>query len=414
MKILQIGWGYKKGSVGKITSDLHEELKKRGIESVVCYGRGPTIKEENIYKVSTELYSRFNHFLADITGTNYGRCFFSTNQLLSIIKKEKPDIVHLQCINGYFVNIYRLLNFLKRKKIPTVCTLHAEFMYTGGCGYALDCNKWKNTAVAHCGHAGKCPNLKNQVGSWFFDRTGTMLKKMNKSFEGFDQTLIVVSVSEWLERRAKESLVLKNKDHRVVLNGIDDVTFTYKKNDELRNKFAPNGERIIFHPTTYFNLIKNHLKGGYYVNEVGKALKNENVKILVAGNRDFDLDVAPNVTLLGTITNQKELASYYSIADLSLITSKKETFSMPVAESLCCGTPIVGFKAGAPEMIAIPEYSEFVDQNDVNSLLQTIRKFLNSDFDKTSISEEASKKYGRSAMAEGYVSVYKELLNKVR
>ena len=36
----------------------------------------------------------------------------------------------------------------------------------------------------------------------------------------------------------------------------------------------------------------------------------------------------------------------YSAVDLTLITSQRETFSMPVAESLCCGTPVVGFDTG--------------------------------------------------------------------
>jgi glycosyltransferase involved in cell wall biosynthesis len=33
---------------------------------------------------------------------------------------------------------------------------------------------------------------------------------------------------------------------------------------------------------------------------------------------------------------------------------------MIVAESLCCGTPVVGFKAGGPESIAIDDYCVFV------------------------------------------------------
>ena len=39
---------------------------------------------------------------------------------------------------------------------------------------------------------------------------------------------------------------------------------------------------------------------------------------------------------------------------------------MVTAESLCCGTPVVGFKAGAPEQIAIKEFSEFVEYGDLN------------------------------------------------
>ena len=68
----------------------------------------------------------------------------STARLLHILRREAPDIVHLQCINGYFVNIFRLVRWLKRHRIPTLLTLHAEFPYTANCGIAAELRK-----VAH-------------------------------------------------------------------------------------------------------------------------------------------------------------------------------------------------------------------------------------------------------------------------
>ena len=106
MKVMQINCVYNSGSTGKIVHDLHNELIANGIESVVCYGRGKKVKEKNVYKTCGELYSKVNNLFSRITGIMYGGCFFSTNKLLRIIKKEKPDVVHLHCLNGYFVNIY--------------------------------------------------------------------------------------------------------------------------------------------------------------------------------------------------------------------------------------------------------------------------------------------------------------------
>ena len=47
MKVLQVNCVYKKGSTGKIVYDIHTGLRKNGIESVVCYGRGQKENEEN-------------------------------------------------------------------------------------------------------------------------------------------------------------------------------------------------------------------------------------------------------------------------------------------------------------------------------------------------------------------------------
>ena len=162
--------------------DIHTELLKDGYESVICYGRGAKTQDSGVYKTCGELYSKFNNLLSRFTGLMYGGCFFSTNKLISVIKKEKPDIVHLHCINGYCVNIYRLIAWLKKNKIKTVLTLHAEFMHTGSCGYALDCERWKSGC-------GSCPRLKKETKSIFLDRTALSWKKMRKAFNSFNENL---------------------------------------------------------------------------------------------------------------------------------------------------------------------------------------------------------------------------------
>lgn len=130
---------------------------------------------------------------------------FSTNRLISVIKKEKPDIVHLQCINGYFVNIYRLINWLKKNNIKTVVTLHAEFMYTANCGHAFECEKWKTGC-------GKCPRLKRETKSLFIDGTAYSWRKMKKAFDGFkNENLVITSVSLWLMERQVQHRYLKVK-----------------------------------------------------------------------------------------------------------------------------------------------------------------------------------------------------------
>ena len=48
MKILQVNCVYKTGSTGKITADLHNALKKHGIDAVVCDGRGNKVTEPNV------------------------------------------------------------------------------------------------------------------------------------------------------------------------------------------------------------------------------------------------------------------------------------------------------------------------------------------------------------------------------
>lgn len=394
MKILQVNCVYGNGSTGKITSVLHKELLANEIESIVCYGRGDKTTDTNVYKICSELYSKANNFFSRVSGVMYGGCFNSTRRLLTLIEKEQPDLVHLQCINGYFVNIYALLEYLKKNNIATVLTLHAEFMYTGGCGYAFDCEKWKD--IPGCGN---CSNWKMETKSVFRDRTRCMWEKMYNVFDGFEN-LMVVSVSPWLMDRAKESSILKNKKHCVIYNGLD--TNIFHEYEIIGRK-----KKRIFHASPSFCDNPEHMKGGYYVFELARRMPE--VEFFVAGPYQISGEIPQNVKMLGRISDQYELAKYYSEADVTLLTSKRETFSMICAESLCCGTPVIGFKAGAPEQISLSEYSEFVEYGNVDELAIVAQKWLEKSC-LGDISQKARLRYAKETMAQNYIEVYKEMI----
>lgn len=401
MKVLQVNCVYGKGSTGKIVMDIHQALQNRGIESVVCYGRGTKTDEPNIYKTCGELDSHIQHLIADATGVMYGGCCLSTRKLESVIQAEKPDVVHLHCLNGYFVNIYRLVAWLKQRKIKTVLTLHAEFMYTANCGHALECDKWKTGC-------GNCPRLKQETGSWFIDGTHHSWMKMQKAFAGFQENLVVTSVSPWLKSRAEQSPILADKKHVVVCNGLDTTVFHSYENTQLRRQYNLKEEKILFHATPYFSADEAHIKGGYYILKLAEQMKNDKVKFMIAGNYDPNISAPANVVFLGPIQSQEKLARFYSLADVTLLTSKKETFSMVTAESLCCGTPVVGFKAGAPEQIALQSYSDFCEYGDNQTLEKNVRKWLSTQVNTQDLCRQALERYAKEKMIEEYISVYKQ------
>lgn len=401
LKILQINNVYGIGSTGKLTQMLHRALIKDGFDSVVLYGRGATVREEYVHRVCGNVYGKANSLVSRITGMRYGGCELSTNRIIRFIQKEKPDVVHLQCINGNFVNIYKLIAWLKDSKIPTVLTLHAEFMYTANCGHAFDCEGWKTG----CGH---CPRLFKATKSFFFDRTHESYLKMARAFSGFDERLKIVSVSPWLMERAGSSPILSEKNHCVILNGVDTKVFQCRDTAALAKKHNVNHRKVIFHATAMFRDKQDDPKGGWYLLQLAKRMLQLPVLFIVAGKYEISQDLPGNVILLGEIRDQIQLAQYYSLADLTVLTSKRETYSMVCAESLCCGTPVVGFRAGAPEMIAVPEYSQFVPNGDMDALEDCVNRWLTTKTEILSrqMYQVAKDVYAKEVMVQQYEELY--------
>ena len=397
MKVVLINTVYPSGSTGKIVQVLNDYYKLCGHETVVIYGQGQE-SGGTYHKVASWPYIKLQALRCRITGIMYGGCFLSTAKAIRIVRKEKPDVVHLHCLNSNFINIFMLVSWLKKHKINTVVTNHAEFLYTGNCGYALDCTKYQTGC-------GNCPRLRKETKSWFRDGTHRSWMKMKRSFENFN-TSIVANVSPWSYSRSSESKILGDLENTTVMNGVDTSVFTYRK----RTSSEP--EKIIFHATSHFSDDPKDIKGGKYLIELAKRFEGQNVKFLVAGKCEGSISVPPNMILLGHISDQTQLARLYSDADLVVLTSKKETYSMITAESLCCGTPVVGFRAGGPEQIAIPEYSEFVEYGDMDALYAAVMRFLDSGFKKDEISEAARKKYSNEKMADDYLKVYEKCIKR--
>ncbi len=399
MKVLQINSYYQYGSTGKIAYDIDNYIRRNKINSCVCYAweTGFEKNTETVYfKYGNIVEKYIGAFLTRLTGNRYGYSWLETKQLIHFLKKYKPDVVHIHCVNSYDVNIHDLLLYLKKASIPTVITEHAEFFHTGNCPYAFECEKWVNGC-------GKCDNLYYATKSKLIDRTEKNWNKLRLAFNEFEKC-VLVPVSPWLCTRTQRSGITSQIKTKTILNGINTDVFRNYSYDEIPEKIKSIfTKRSILFVTSDFNA---EIKGGRYVIELAKQLNNYN--FIIVCNAKINVE-EPNIFHIPYISNQVELAQFYSLADITLLCSKRETFSMVVAESLSCGTPVVGFEAGGPESISIDKYSTFVEYGNINELKKSLVSWITSDIDKTIISKEAKEKYSSDTMGRNYLSLYREL-----
>jgi len=401
MKVIQVNVVYGSGSTGKIVQNIHENLTNDGNQSYVFYGRGINNKIDKVVKVASELIMKVQSARSKITGYAFSGALISTYLLKKHIKRINPDIVHLHVLNGYYVNIYKLLRFLNNERVKTVITLHAEFMYTGGCGNTLGCAKW----VSGCGN---CPQKGSGLpSSKFFDRSSRQWKFMFNSFNDFDN-VIFVGVSDWISYRARVSPILIDKEIITIMNGLDLNVFRPVGVHEILEKYRLFNKKILLHVTPDF---ENKIKGGNYMVDLANRFLNEEIIVIIVGKNINIKNKPSNIIIVNSISDPNELVKFYSVANLTILTSLSETFSMITAESLSCGTPVVGFKSGAPELIALKKYSYFVEQGDLDNLEKTIRNWLLvKEGNIEDIRIESSLKYSKDKMYELYKNVYERLI----
>lgn len=402
MRVLLVNVNAITGSTGKIVSDIKSVLEAQGHECMIAYGANTTINSAGYTRICHENERKLNAALARFTGVLYGMDSpLPFRRLKRLIAAWKPDVVNMHCANGYILNLFDTLNYLAINNIKTVVTNHAEFYYTGGCGHAYDCQEWLS------GCKGKCPEIKHILPT---KPAALMWQRFHTAFAKFKpENILITSVSPWVENRAKQSEAMKRFNHITVMNGVDTSIFHPTKPSEDVINRLPAGKPMVLHVSAQFTTFHTN-KGGDYICELAKRMPD--VNFVVAASYLGHIEGLPeNVIIWGRTSSQQELAMLYTAADATVITSYRETFSMVTAECLCCGTPMVGFRAGGPESISLKPYATFVEYGKVDALDEALRNMMSRALPASEIAQEAHQKYSREIMTKNYINAYKQILS---
>lgn len=202
------------GSTGKIMFMVAEEARKAGYKVYTAsarHGNENQVKVESHIYIGSKLDKKLHLLLAKKTG--YNGCFshFTTAQFLKKLNKLQPDLIHFHNLHNCYINLAMLFDYVKKKNIPVVWTLHDCWAYTGHCPYYdfVHCNKWM-TGCYDCPQTAKYPYSD-------VDRSKEMFEKKKQWFTGANITL--VPPSEWLGNEVKKSF-LAEYPVRVINNGI--------------------------------------------------------------------------------------------------------------------------------------------------------------------------------------------------
>ena len=398
MKVVQINGVSSSGSTGKIVSQLSSVMTAEGIENyVISSGYKEDKKNENVFFVSSYLGVRIHQILGNLLGDNGFHSFFATKKTISIIKKIKPDVVHLHNIYSYFLNVEMLLKFLKKQNIKTVWTLHDFWAVTGHCPHfeAAKCFGFKEAC-------GNCPQLRKFPYSKFFDRTSELLNRKKAIYEGFS-SLHLATVSQWVKSYLPYS-VLKDKEVRVIPNGIDLSVFKpldTEKPKELKDKF------VILSVAMSWSVNK----GLDDLIKLSGLLQKDEVLIIIGLDEDKIKSLPKNIIGITRTKDAAELCKYYNFADLYLSASVEETMGLTVVEAMASGTPAVVYnKTALPELIC--DGCGFVcREKSAEALYEEVKKVRalgKAHFSKSCINH-AKENYDKEKQFKKYCDYYKDI-----
>lgn len=359
MKILHINSVSKTGSTGRICEEISSYLNDHKHEGHIAYSVGDSF--EKGYKIGTSLDSKIHSLFSRITGKQAYFSKYSTKKLLNYIEDLNPDVIHLHNLHANYINLPILLEFLSLKDIPTVITLHDCWFFTGKCThYTQDnCYKWKT-------NCGKCPRLKKDNPSWFFDQTSNLHKDKKMLFNNIPR-LAVIGVSDWIVNEAQQSFLSSANHMTRIYNWIDCDIFKPNDSKMLREKYSLTDAFLILGVAS--NWSEN--KGLDKFIRLANVLPKE-TKIVIVGNIPVDIVLPENIIHIQEIHQTQDLVDWYSAADLFMNLSLEETFGKVTGEALACGTPaIVPNSTANPELIG-EGCGYVVEDLSINTLLKTL------------------------------------------
>lgn len=403
MKILMVNTGCKLSSTGKIAYGFYKELMARGHECVLLYSeKVGENKDGKVIPLDSHIEIELHRKINQITGYHSIFAPLAMRRFKRIYEEFQPDIVQLYNIHGYFLDIYRMFDYLATKKIPIVYSMLDEHPYLGYCCYSYNCEQFK-TGCQNCEQ-----NIrKGYLGSLFFNRARETFLLKEKAYE---KNNIAFVGPKWVLERARQSLLLRNRELYEVDEYIDTKnTFVPRAGENIREALDINTGEIMILNVAPSN---DKRKGVDDFIEMARKCPDERYKFVNVGYQGKDENLPTNFIGIGFVTDQKQLAGYYSAADALVCTSYADTMPNVCLEALSCGTPVYGYDITGIPYVAEKPYGKFVKAGSIEEMLSCImhveRKYKTM---AEKCREYAKQRYSLEVYASKMLEIYNERLN---
>ncbi|AGG61641.1 N-acetyl-alpha-D-glucosaminyl L-malate synthase BshA [Bacillus subtilis subsp. subtilis] len=359
------------GGSGIIATELGKQLAEKGheihfITSSIPFRLNTYHPNIHFHEVEVNQYAVFKYPPYDLT---------LASKIAEVAERENLDIIHAHYALPHAVCAYLAKQMLKRN-IGIVTTLHG-------------------TDITVLGYD---PSLKDLI---------------RFAIESSDR---VTAVSSALAAETYD-LIKPEKKIETIYNFIDERVYLKKNTAAIKEKHGilPD-EKVVIHVSNFRKVKRVQDVIRVFRNIAGKT----KAKLLLVGDgpekstaceliRKYGLE--DQVLMLG---NQDRVEDLYSISDLKLLLSEKESFGLVLLEAMACGVPCIGTNIGGiPEVIKNNVSGFLVDVGDVTAATARAMSILEDEqlsnrFTKAAI-EMLENEFSSKKIVSQYEQIYADL-----
>ena len=369
MKVLHLSYGDGVWGAFRAAHRIHTAVSNSGWDSYVWVEEKSTSdpkvtvpRSRRVRKLRQSIHKRIQKRLYKELGsleTFWGPAVVPSNWS-SRIARFQPDITHIHWTSLEFIS----LRDLARIKGTVVWTPHDMWLFSGAEHCAMD-DAWM---------------LGYATDSKPTDRVNR--RYFGKKLKLWRTPRHVAAPSKWIARCVSQSPLTSAWPTRVVGNPIDTSVWKPTATPDARRQLGldPNKSYIAFgamgaeaDPNKGFDLLVEAMQSV-------KAHPDTTELIVFGGEKvEVGREFGFVTHRLGHVTDDERLRLIYAAADVFVVPSRREAFGQTAAESMACGTAVVGFDGSGLSDIVIPEKTGFLAlPHDTTSLAACIDRVLDS------------------------------------
>lgn len=300
-----------------------------------------------------------------------------SSKLVDVVKYEQLDLLHVHYAIPHASAAYMARQILASQgvKVPFITTLHGTDI----------------TLV------GKDPSFEPVI-----------------TFS-IEQSDAVTAVSDSLREDTYKHFDVK-REIEVIPNFVCLEHYKPGNNLDLKEKYAPNGERILVH-TSNFRKVKRVMDT---VKVFTKVREQMPAKLLLIGdgperqvveNECREQGICGHIIFLGKMNDPEDILA---ISDLFLLTSEIESFGLAALEAMASAVPVISTNTGGIPEVNEDGFSGFLSNvGDVEGMAENAMKILGSDerlkvFKANALAQAA--KFDVRAILPRYEALYNSVL----